>query len=197
MLHRVRILTIALLLIPALAQASPIAYNVIFDGSVAGTSGAGAFTWDPVTTTMAGFMWDFGAGRTGGFLDSALGGGVGGFLFNDILRNTTQNPATNGVSLTINNLSVLMGSFPNFTPDVLCWGTLDTDCGVGGLSSNGSYKFLQVGAAGPVPFQGFMIVTPAAVTPVPEPTSMLLLGTGGAWLLAKLRRRREHAAQVG
>jgi hypothetical protein len=100
-----------------------------------------------VTTIMAGFTWDFGAGRTGGFLDSTLGGGLGNFLFNTILRNTTQNPATNGASITFNNLSGLMGSFPNSLPDGFCWGTLDaTDCGVGGLSSNGSYKFSQARA---------------------------------------------------
>lgn len=165
-------------LTPQIAQAAPIPYTMIFDGSGGGDPGTGGFNWDDSTQVMTDLTWDFGAGRTGGLTPEVSSA----FLFNRILNNGVEDPATIGYGLGPISISLI----PPFPSDsaLFCWGLSSIFCGVP-TSGTASYMFEDSGRL----FTGYVTNAPTAV---PEPGTFALVAIAAAFIVRQRKRLKRR-----
>jgi len=167
-------------LTPQIAQAAPIPYTMIFDGSGGGDAGTGVFSWDDSTQLMTGLTWDFGAEGTGGVTEDRLIVS-GAFLFNNIFNNVVDDPAIG--YLTLLDSADMIPPFPS-TSARFCWGSNSIACDVPD-SAMGSYRFNHSDRL----FTGYVTIAPAAV---PEPGTFALVAAAAALIVrqrSRLKRR--------
>ena len=171
----------ALLLVPAIAAAAPIGYQINFGATAAEPAGGtGFFFRDDVTELLSNFTWDFG-GSTGGIVDpsvnwseSVFGGTLSNFLF-EILTLQDVHPAdcsavSTGCSSSFNasQLFGYPGDSIEFSDQV-----------------NTNAQLYVLGNLGPLG----SFSTQLAPTAVPEPGTLALLALGmGARAFARRRR---------
>ena len=203
------------------AEASPILYQLAFDGSSAGDAGVGSFLWDEKTGVMTEFGWDFN-GSTGGITNEALaverkdGGTLGGYLYTFFASpklSLEETIVEDIIGLRGGNYvevggDQLYGKFPspkaNATVSFCVPGGIFYSCGGGIVEENlfaprrsgVTYTFTEAysdGADQIVVASGGVTAKP---TTVPEPSVLVLFASSLACLGMARRRARRSASEV-